>query len=230
MRQPRILARRDYDWYDRGRLKPKMVSSETHAAAYPNWMRWTALAWFVVWFPSYWRTWGVANFVHLCDIAVILTSIGIWTNSALLISSQAVGILVLDAAWAIDAASRVFLRIALVPGNEYLLDPRYPVWVRLLTLFHLVMPALLLWGVYLMGYDRRGWALQSAIALPLFVLARFTRPAVNIDFAFSDPFFHRQLGPAALHILIVWLFMVIVVYLPTHLVLTWLFRSPQTNR
>ena len=196
-----------------------MSSSERHAATYPNWMRWTALAWFVVWFPSYWRTWGPANFVHLCDMAVILTCIGMWTHSALLISSQAVGILIVDAVWTVDAASRIFLRRVLVPGNEYLLDPRYPAWVRLLTVFHLVMPALLLWGVYRMGYDRRAWALESAITLPVFVLARFTRPTANIDFAFSDPFFHHQMGPVAIHILITWLFMVVVVYLPTHLAL-----------
>ena len=204
-----------------------MPSSETDAATYPTWMRWAALAWFVVWFPSYWRTWGAANFIHLCDIAVILTCIGMWTHSALLISSQAVGILMVDAIWTVDAASRVLIHRALVAGNEYLLDARFPAWIRLLTLFHLVMPALLLWGVYRMGYDRRAWALQSVITLPVFVLARFTRPATNIDFAFFDPFFHHQIGPAPLHILIIWLFMVLVVYLPTHLVLKHLFRSPQ---
>ena len=192
-------------------------------------MCWAALVWFVVWFPAYWRAWGPANFLHLCDIAVVLTCIGIWTRSALLISSQAVGVLVVDIAWAVDATSRVLLGRPLVPGNEYLLDPRYPIWIRLLTLFHLVMPALLLWGIYRMGYDRRAWALQSAIALPIFALARFTRPATNIDFAFSDPFFHRQMGPAPLHILVVWLFMVVVVYLPTHLFLKHLFPSPETR-
>ena len=200
-------------------LKPNMPLSETHAATYPTWMRWTALAWFLVWFPSYWRTWGAANFIHLCDTAVILTCIGMWTDSALLISSQTVGVLMVDAVWTVDAASRVLAHRALVAGNEYLLDPRFPAWIRLLTLFHLVMPALLLWGVYRMGYDRRAWALESAITLPVFVLARFTRPTANIDFAFSDPFFHHQMGPVPIHILITWLFMVVVVYLPTHLAL-----------
>jgi hypothetical protein len=205
-----------------------MARPETRAPNYPNWMSWVALVWFVVWFPAYWRVWGPANFVHLCDIAVILTCVGVWTHSPLLISSQAVGILVVDAAWTVDAASRVLWGRPLVPGNEYLLDPRYPIWIRLLTLFHLVIPALLVWGIYRMGYDRRGWALQSVIALPVFVLARFTHPATNIDFAFSDPFFHRQMGPAPIHILIIWLFMVLVVYLPTHLVLRRLFRAPES--
>jgi len=206
-----------------------MPLSETRELNYPNWMCWIALVWFAVWFPSYWRAWGAVNFIHLCDIAVILTCIGIWTQSALLISSQAVGILIVDAAWTVDAVSRVLLRRALVPGNEYLLDPRYPVWIRLLTLFHVVMPALLLWGICRMGYDRRGWALQSAIALPVLILARLSPSATNIDFAFKDPFFHRQIGPAPIHILITWLFMVVVVYLPTHFALKRFFPSPPSR-
>ena len=58
------------------------------------------------------------------------------------------------------------------------------------------MPSLLLWALHRTGYDRRGWALQCAIALPLFIAARFTAPAENINFAFSDPFVHRPWGPA----------------------------------
>src|ERR1022692_5340502 len=59
-----------------------------HDALPIYWLRWAALAWLVIWFPAYWHTWGAANFLYLCDIAVILTCLGVWTNSALLISSQ----------------------------------------------------------------------------------------------------------------------------------------------
>jgi len=204
-----------------------MSSRPRRAAGYPNWMRWISLAWFLVWFTAYWRTWGVANFVHLCDVAVILTCIGMWTNSALLISSQAVGVLIVDAAWALDAFWMVFLRRPLFGGDEFLLDARYPLWVRMLTVFHLVMPALLLWGLFCLGYDGRGWPLQCAIALPVFILARFTPPDKNIDFAFTDPFLHRQWGPPPIHVLISWLFMVISVYWPTHAALKRLFPRPQ---
>ncbi|HXX20479.1 MAG TPA: hypothetical protein VEJ46_13830 [Candidatus Acidoferrum sp.] len=190
-------------------------------------MRWISVAWFALWFPTYWRTWGGANFVHMCDVAVILTCIGMWTNSALLISSQAVGALIVDAAWALDAFWILVVHHPLIGGNEYLLDDHYAVWIRLLTLFHLVMPGLLLWGVYRFGYDRRGWLLQCAIALPVFIAARFTPPTKNIDFAFADPFFRRAWGPAPTHVLVIWLFMVLVVYLPTHLLLRRVFPPPK---
>jgi len=206
-----------------------MPSPPNCSAKYPQWMRWITLAWFALWFPMYWRTWGAANFVHLCDVAVILTSIGMWTNSSLLISSQAVGAFVVDVAWAADATSRIVLGHALFPGNEYLTNPHYPLWIRSLTIFHLVMPALLLWGIYRMGYNRRGYALQCAIALLVFIVARFTQPSANIDFAFSDPFFHRAWGPAPAHVLFTWLFMVVVVYAPTHLLLKRFFRAPEAT-
>ncbi|HTR45938.1 MAG TPA: hypothetical protein VMM16_00940 [Verrucomicrobiae bacterium] len=204
-----------------------MPSQSAGTTVYPLWMRWVSAAWFALWFPAYWRTWGLANFAHFCDVAVILTCIGMWTNSAALISSQAVGALVVDLVWALDAGWFLILRRPLFGGNEFLLDSRYPAWVRLLTLFHVVMPVLLIWGLYRAGYDRRGYKLQCAIALPVFIAARFTSPARNIDYAFADPFFRRAWGPAPAHIAVIWLFMVFVVYLPTHFALKKLFPAPQ---
>lgn len=190
---------------------------------FPAWLRWAVLVWLAVWIPAYWRTWGAENFVHLCDMAVILACIGVWTDSILLISSQAVSSLLVDAAWMLDAGWRLLRGHSLLGGADYLFDARYPLWIRLLTLFHIVMPVLLLLALHRFGYDPRGWALQCAIALPLFAAARFTTPARNINYAFSDPFIHRAWGPPPIHVLISWLFMVAVVYLPTHLLLKKLF-------
>jgi hypothetical protein len=184
------------------------------------------LVWLGIWIPAYWRTWGAANFLHLCDIAVILTCVGVWTNSTLLVSSQAVSSLLVDAAWMLDAGCRLIRGRGLFGSADYLFDAQYPLWVRLLTLFHAAMPILLFWALYRIGYDRRGWALQCAIALPAFVAARFASSAANINYAFADPFVHRAWGPAPTHVLVSWLFMVVVVYLPTHLLLKRLFPPP----
>jgi hypothetical protein len=194
-------------------------------ARLPIWLKIASAIWFVVWFPIYWQTWGGANFIHLCDIAVIITCIGIWTDSALLISSQAVSSLAVDLAWLLDVGLRLFRNRTGLGGTEYLFDPHYALWIRLLTLFHLVLPVMLLWGIYRLGYDSRAWALQDAIALPAFIAARFTSPAENINYAFTDPFLGKQWGPAPVHVLISWLFMCVVVYLPTHLALRWIFRG-----
>jgi hypothetical protein len=193
------------------------------APQFPNWLRWAALAWMLVWLPAYWRTWGPSNFLQLCDIAVILTCLGLWTGNRLLLSSQALSSLVVDFVWVLDACWRLITGRSLLGGTDYLFDARYPLWVRLLSLFHVIMPPLLLWLLHRAGYDPRALPLQSLIALLAFAASRFTLPAKNMNYAFTDPFLHRAWGPPPLHVAISVLFMVIVVYLPTHLVLQTLF-------
>jgi hypothetical protein len=202
-----------------------MASPSASPYKFPIWLRCAAVLWLGIWIPAYWHTWGATNFLHLCDIAVLFTCAGLLTNSTLLISSQAVGSLLVDLAWVLDATWHLARGRGLLGGADYLFDANYPLWVRLLTLFHVVMPVLLLWALGRTGYDRRAWPLQSAIALLAFVAARFTLPAENINYAFTDPFIHRAWGPPPAHVLISWLFMTLVVYLPTHLVLRKLFRK-----
>jgi hypothetical protein len=207
-----------------------MASPASHPKSFPTWIRWSALAWLLVWIPTYWHTWGVANFLHLCDIAVVLTCLGLWSNSPLLLSSQAVSSLLIDTAWAVDAATRFLTGRHWIGGTEYLFDSSFPLWVRLLSLFHVVMPFLLLWALHRVGYDRRGWFAQSAIAIPVVVFARLAAtPVTNINFVYADPFFHRSWGPWPLHLIAVLAFLVFVVYFSTHLLLSRLFPSPRQD-
>lgn len=192
----------------------------------PNPIRWLAWLWLVLWFPVYWHAWGVANFLHLCDVAVILTCIGLWTNSALLLSSQAVSSVVIDILWTLDVAAWLLFRRHFIGGTEYLFDATVPLGVRLLSLFHIVMPFILLWSLSRLRYNRRGFALQAAIALPVVVASRFVTPDKNLNFAQTAPFFHRQLGPAPVHLAITYLAVVLGVYLPTHLLFARLYPPP----
>ncbi|HWF38003.1 MAG TPA: hypothetical protein VG322_05755 [Candidatus Acidoferrales bacterium] len=127
--------------------------------------------------------------------------------------------MLVDAVWALDALSRLFFGRHLIGGTEYLFDGHYPLWVRLLSLFHAAIPLLLLWALQRLRYDPRGLALQCLIAFLAFGAARFTNPTKNMNFAFADPFFHWVWGPGAVHAFVNTLFMLLVVYLPTHLVL-----------
>ena len=185
------------------------------------------MLWLIFWFVAYWRAWGPANFLHLCDVAVILTCIGLWDSNALLLSSQAISSVVIDSIWSLDVAARLLLGRHAIGGTEYLFDATYPLWVRMLSLFHVVMPVILILSLGRLGYDRRGWKLQAAIALPILIASRFVTPQDNLNFALRDPFFHRALGPGPVHIMITYLALVLVVYLPTHLLLKHFFPAPR---
>jgi hypothetical protein len=197
-----------------------------HAPATFPVLRWLALLWLLVWVPVYWRSWGPANFLHYCDIAIFLACIGFWLGNSLLLSMAAVGSMVGYLAWCLDAAWRLAIGHHLVGGTEYMWDPRFPLFARLLSLFHVVFPVVFLYAVSRVGYDPRALAYQSILAAVLLVAARFTNPALNINEAFRDPILHRPWGPAPVHLVLMYVGLVLIFFLPVHLVLRRLFPRP----
>lgn len=186
--------------------------------------RWAALIWLAIWFPTYAVVYGFGNFIHLCDVAVILTCVGLWGGSALLLSMQALNILI-DLTWNLDLGWRLVTGRHLLGGTEYMWDPKYALPVRLLSLFHLALPVVQLWALRRVGYDRRALAFQSFLGLVLIAAARALNPEVNVNYAWQDPFFHRSWGPAPVHVAVIFAGLVTVVYLPAHVTLTRLMPS-----
>lgn len=182
-------------------------------------MRWAALAWLALWVPAYAATWGWPNFLLLCDIAVILTCAGLWTGNRLLLSTQAVSSIVPETLWTLDVLWRLVLGSHLIGGTEYMWDAQFPLWVRLLSCFHAVWPLLLIWAVRRVGYDRRAFLGQSALAVAVLIASRLFDPAKNLNFAFVDPILKRTWGPPPAHLAVILGVMICVLYWPTHQVL-----------
>jgi hypothetical protein len=189
-------------------------------------LRWVALAWMMVWLPAYLRVWGWTNLLRLCDMAVILACAGLWWANSLLVSSQTVSLLVAGVLWCADAGWRLATGRYLVGGTEYMWDAHYPLWVRLLSLFHIGLPIALLWALRRVGYDRRSLAAQSAIAAGLLVVSRFLPAALNLNYAYQDPLLRRAWGAAPVHLGVTLVVLVAVLYWPTHLLLKRFFSAP----
>jgi len=189
-------------------------------------LRWVSLLWMVVWFPAYFRYWGWTNLLHLCDVAVILSFIGIWWANPLMLSSQAVSSLAPGLFWILDVGWRLATGRFLIGGTDYMWDARYPLWVRLLSSFHVGLPLVLLWTLRRVGYDKRGFALQAAIAAVLLIVSRFLSAEINMNYAYRDPVFSRAWGPAPVHLVAAFIIIAGAVYWPTHLLLGWLFHAP----
>ena len=183
------------------------------------------MAWLLVWGASYARVWGWANFLHLCDLAVILTCVGLWQGSRLLISTQGVSAILPALFWDVDFAWRLFTERHFIGGTEYMWDVRFPLGVRLLSLFHVVWPILLIWALARVKYDRRALPLQTAFAVVVLGLSRCLPLEANLNFAWRDPFLHRSLGPAWLHLVVTASVLVICIYWPTHWILDRLFPA-----
>jgi hypothetical protein len=180
----------------------------------------------LVWVPAYAATWGWSNFLAICDVAAALTCLGLLLRSRLVISGQALAAILPGALWAADVLARVTTGRHLFGGTEYMWLASVPLGVRLLSLFHLGLPVLLLLLLRRVGYDRRALAFEAALMIPLLVLTRLFVPAAkNLNYAFRAPFGNLTFGPAPLHLVVAWLVFVLAVFLPTHLVLRRVFHS-----
>ncbi len=179
-------------------------------------LRWAALAFVLVLVPAYAAAYGPANFAFLCNLSVFLTTIGLFTGSRLLLSSQAVGLLAIAAVWTLDLVLRALLGRHLIGGTEYMWDARFPLPTRLLSFYHVGFSVVLLYALRRLGYDRRGYLLQSAIAGAAVVAGRLLGPAANVNHAFADPLFGRAWGGAATHVAVIAGGLVLVVYPLTH--------------
>jgi len=145
----------------------------------PLWLKLVWTAWVAVWVPFYWHHYGPQNFLWFCDMANFGILAALWTESALLMSWQAVSVLLVQILWTIDLAGRVLLGFHLIGGSEYMFLPTIPLVTRLLSLFHAAMPAILVWGIWRLGYDRRAWICQSAwswLILPVCYFGWGARP------------------------------------------------------
>ncbi len=198
-------------------------------ARLPPLARALALAWLLVYLPAYALAYGFANFLFLCNLSVILACVGVLAESPLLIGSQAIGVLLVGPVWTLDFGCRLLTGAHLIGGTEYMWDERWPLFTRLLSLYHVVLPPALAWAVSRLGHDRRALRLQSAIAVAGVIAGRALGPEANINHAFVDPIVKLSFEPPALHLAIVTGTLVLVVYPLSDLLLRRLTPPPHPS-
>ncbi len=191
----------------------------------PLWLKIVWTLWLVVWAPVYWRQYGAQNFLYFCDLGNVLIGVALWTESRLVFSWQAAGLLLFQTLYLIDLAGALLARVHLIGGTEYMFDPGIPLWVRLLSLFHVATPPLLIWAVWRLGYDPLGWKLQTLTTWIVVPINYFWRPSYDINFA-RGLFYHEQhIVPGWLYLAAYLVVLPLVVYWPTHLLLQRWYRG-----
>src|SRR5882724_7866868 len=130
----------------------------------PLWLKLLWIIWVAVWAPVYWRHYGAQNLLYFCDLGNFIIAAALWLESPLLFSCQATGLLLFQSLYTIDLFGAVLSGRHLIGGTEYMFDSAVPLAIRLVSLFHLVTPPLLLWAIWRLDYDDRGWKLQTLIA------------------------------------------------------------------
>lgn len=178
----------------------------------------------IVWIPLYWRQYGAQNFLFFCDLGNLLMVPALWLESSLLFSWQASGLLLFQGLFTVDLLGAFVSRRHLIGGTEFMFDPHLPLSIRLLSLFHVITPPLFLWAIRRLGYDPRGWKLQTLTAWIVVPINYFWRPECDVNWA-RGPFFREQhFVPGVAYLLAYLILVPAAVYYPTHLFLIWFDR------
>jgi hypothetical protein len=198
------------------------------ASRLPLWLKLAYTAFMAVLLPVYWANYGPTNFLYFCDVALLITLVGIWIESPLLISMCAVGILASQALWVVDFLSNL-IGWPLTGMTDYMFAADHSLFLRSLSLFHGWLPFLLVYLVWRLGYDRRGFPAWTGLAWILVLICFLFMPPprpdpgltpVNINYVWgmSDTVAQQWMPPA------VWLagliiLLPVLLYAPVHFLL-----------
>jgi hypothetical protein len=191
---------------------------------------WLAVAWTLLVggiIVVYWVRYGPANFLWFSDIALIGSVPALWLEDSLLASALAVGVVIPELFWNVSYILRLLTGRRLSGLTDYMWDASLPAWLRALSLFHVPLPAVLLWMVWEFGYHDAAPVLMTAIAWVVLPLCyRLTPPEKNINWAFGwgGEGARTSWHPLA-YLAAVMAAAPLVLYLPSHLLLRTLFSG-----
>jgi len=139
----------------------------------------------IVLLPVYRRYYGTQNFLWLSDIGLFLTIIALWLQSTLIMSIAAVGLLAVELFWNVDFFAHLLFKKKISGLSDYMFDSKYPLSLRILSLFHIVIPSL--WMVYFMHHQYDKHAICYFVPLYWVIITMtywFTDPKENINWVF----------------------------------------------
>ena len=191
----------------------------------PLWLKLGWTIWLLTWAPVYWHQYGAQNFLYFCDIGNILIGIALWLESPLIFSWAACGLLLFQSLYVIDLAGALLTGHHVIGGTEYMFDPHIALWIRLLSMFHIVTPPLLLRAIWRLGYNPSGWKLATLTTWIVIPINYFWRPGMDVNWARGMFFREQHVMPGWMYLLGYLIVVPLIIYLPTHLTLQWIFRS-----
>lgn len=192
----------------------------------PLWIKVAYTLFLCVLVPIYWRGYGPTNFLWASDIALFITFVALWLESRLLNSMMAIGVLPIELAWGVDFLFEAITGVRLTGMTQYMFNPELPLHLRGLSLFHLMLPLVMVLLLFRLGYDRRALIAQSAlvwIVLPVTYLV--TDPAKNINLVFGLGTEPKTVLPPLAYLGLEMILVPVILCLPAHLVLRRLFAG-----
>lgn len=199
----------------------------SRAQCVPEWLRILYTAMVCVLVPVYVMEYGFSNFLWFSNIALLATLVAIWMGNRLLVSMMALAVVLPEIGWNIGFWGRLFFGFDLFGLLNYMFDERIPLLVRLLSLYHVPLPFLLVWLVWRFGYEPRALKWQVVVAWVVLLISFFlSTPEENINWVYGVLDNGGPVLPPPLQLIALMAALPLVVYWPTHLLLKRYFPEP----
>ena len=189
----------------------------------PLWLKLLCSVWVALLLPTYWQSTPL-GLLWSCNVALLLTCVGLWLESSLLISVAALGIVWWQLLWVLDFLIHLGTGLSTIGMSSYMFNETFSRFSRGLSLYHGWLPFVLLWALSRLGYDRRALLLQTLVAWTVFLLSAIlttdvTGPAGNLNMIYGLSETKPQTWMAPM----LWLALVMIlwpasVYVPCHFV------------
>src|SRR5215203_2667477 len=93
----------------------------------PLWLKIAYSTFMAVLIPFYWYSYGPTNFLYFCDVAILVTLVGIWMESRLLIGMQAVAIILPQMLWVAEFILKGLTGTSVLGVADYMYNPKIPI-------------------------------------------------------------------------------------------------------
>jgi hypothetical protein len=179
--------------------------------------------------PIYWKKYGPENFLWFCDVTLFMVLLGLWLRSNLLISMASIWFLPFTFLWNICFFGRFIFGRSILGLSNYMFDHDIELYIQGLSLFHVWIPAILIWLLYKFGYNKKalGWvSFITWVLLPITYLV--TSPDKNINWVFGLRGTVQTILPPLAYLVVLTFTIPMVVYYPMHRLLKKIFVKRQS--
>lgn len=170
------------------------------------------------------RRYNPGQLLWFCDIAVLLTALGLLFRSPLLVTAQLTAVVLFHAVWNFDFWSTLVFGYVPIGSTSYMFYADIGLLEKGLSLLtHVFIVPIALFGVYILGAPKKAWLLQWGQTSLVFLLTYlFTVPEENINRMFGVEII--GVSPMSIPPALYYTFMVtlppLVIYLPTNRLVT----------
>lgn len=188
----------------------------------PLWLKIAYTAMAVLVLVVYWFRYGPKNYLWFSDVALVGLVPALWLESAFLASMLAVGMLALELFWNLCFFGQLLTGHRISGLTDYMFERERPLWLRALSLFHVVVPAVMIHLLIVLGYDAGAWWAMVLLAW-LVIPASYplATPRENINWVLGFGGVQTWMRPWRFVLLLMLLYPLLV-FLPSHIALLWL--------